>query len=156
MENFFNYLTKPILPEDVLVWFEANNIIYEKLELFSDFSLSLYDLIIKTYLGESDTPNDTKITLTEEDKEKHFDWCWIKLLNNFEKEGIKFSNKGEHYEYYKSFFFDIFYDQKDEQLRNSVGQFFNELFDMDKGFTKSDLDMVSTIYKFLDKSIKKV
>ena len=68
MENFFNYLTKPILPEDVLVWFEANNIIYEKLELFSDFSLSLYDLIIKTYLGESDTPNDTKITLTEEDK----------------------------------------------------------------------------------------
>jgi hypothetical protein len=27
---------------------------------------------------------------------------------------------------------------------------------MDKGFTKSDLDMVSTIYKFLDKSIKKV
>jgi tRNA(Leu) C34 or U34 (ribose-2'-O)-methylase TrmL len=88
MENFFNYLTKPILPEDVLVWFEANNIIYEKLELFSDFSLSLYDLIIKTYLGESDTPNDTKITLTEEDKEKHFDWCWVKLLNNFEKEGI--------------------------------------------------------------------
>ena len=54
------------------------------------------------------------------------------------------------------FFFDIFYDQKDEQLRNSVGQFFNELFDMDKGFTKSDLDMVSTIYKYLDKSIKKV
>ena len=64
MENFFNYLTKPIAHEDVLVWFEANNIVYEKLELFSDFSLSLYDLIRDTYLGESDVPVDTKITLS--------------------------------------------------------------------------------------------
>ena len=156
MENFFNYLTKPILPEDVLIWFEANNIIYEKLELFSDFSLSLYDLIVKTYLGENDISNETKITLSKDDKEKHFEWCWKRLLKNFEKEGIKFSNKGDHYEYDKSFFFDIFYNQKEENLRNSVGQFFEELFDMDKGFTKSDLDMVSTIYKYLDKSIKKV
>jgi hypothetical protein len=30
------------------------------------------------------------------------------------------------------------------------------LFDMEKGFTISDLDMVSTIYKYLDKNIKKV
>jgi hypothetical protein len=156
MENFFNYLTKPILPEDVLVWFEANNIIYEKLELFSDFSLSLHDLIMQTYLGENDTPNDTKITLTEDDDEKHFNWCWLKLLTNFEKEGIMFSNDGDHYDYYKSFFFEIFYNQKEDHLRNSVGHFFEELFDMDKGFTKSDLDMVSTIYKYLDKNIKKV
>jgi hypothetical protein len=113
-------------------------------------------LIIKTYLGENDTPNDTKITLTEDDKEKHFDWCWKKLLDNFKKEGITFLTRGEHYEYYKSFFFEVFYNQKEEHLRNSVGRFFDELFDMDKGFTKSDLDMVSTIYKYLDKSIKKV
>ena len=156
MENFFNYLTKPISHEDVIVWFEANNIIYEKLELFSDFSLSLYDLVVKTYLGENNLPNDTKITLSDDDNEKHFDWCWKKLLDNFEKEGIKFSSKGEHYEYYKSFFFEIFYNQKEVKIRESVGRFFDELFDMDKGFTKSDLDMVSTIYKFLDKSIKKV
>lgn len=156
MENFFNYLTKPISHEDVLVWFEANNIIYEKLELFSDFSLSLYDLVVKTYLGEDNLPNDTKIILSNEDNEKHFDWCWKKVLNNFEKEGIKFTKEGEHYEYYKSFFFDIFYNQKEERIRESVGQFFEELFNMEKGFTKSDLDMVSTIYKFLDKNIKKV
>lgn len=156
MENFFNYLTKPISHEDVLVWFEANNIIYEKLELFSDFSLSLHELVIKTYLGETNVPNDTKIILSNDDNEKHFDWCWKKLLDNFEKEGIKFSNRGEHYEYYKAFFLDIFYNQKEERIRESVGQFFDELFDMEKGFTKSDLDMVATIYKFLDKNIKKV
>lgn len=142
--------------EDVLVWFDANNIIYEKLELFSDFSLSLHELVIKTYLGETNVPNDTKIVLSNDDNEKHFDWCWKKLLDNFEKEGIKFSSRGEHYEYYKAFFFDIFYNQKEERIRESVGQFFDELFDMEKGFTKSDLDMVATIYKFLDKNIKKV
>lgn len=56
----------------------------------------------------------------------------------------------------KTFFLDIFYNQKEERIRESVGQFFDELFDMEKGFTKSDLDMVATIYKFLDKNIKKV
>ena len=156
MENFFNYLTKPISPEDVLVWFEANNIIFEKLELFSDFSMSLYELVRKTYLGETDVPNDTKITLSEEDNQKHFDWCWKRTLDNFEKEGITFSSKGEHYDYFKSFFFEIFYNQKESHIRESVGQFFDELFDMEKGFTKSDLDMVSTIYKHMDKNIKKL
>ena len=156
MENFFNYLTKPISPEDVLVWFEANNIIFEKLELFSDFSMSLYELIQKTYLGETDVPNDTKITLSEDDNQKHFDWCWNKTLENFDKEGITFSKKGEHYEYFKSFFFEIFYNQKETHIRESVGQFFDELFDLEKSFTKSDLDMVSTIYKNMDKNIKKL
>ena len=156
MENFFNYLTKTIPPEDVLKWLDANNIIYEKLELFSDFSQSLHLLIKNTYLGETNLPNDTKITLSDDDNEKHFDWCWKKLLDNFQKEGIKFSNKGDHYDYYKSFFLDIFYNQKEEHIRESVGLFFDELFDVEKDFTKSDLDMVSAIYKYLDKNIKKV
>lgn len=156
MENFFNYLTKTIPPEDVLVWLDANNIIYEKLELFSDFSQSLYQLINSTYLGESNLPNDTKISLSEDDKLNHFNWCWNKTLNNFHKEGIKFSDKGDHYDYYKSFFFDIFYNQSEEHVRESVGLFFDDLFDVDKDFTKSDLDMISAIYKYLDKSIKKV
>jgi hypothetical protein len=156
MENFFNYLTKLISTEDVLIWFEANNIIYEKLELFSDFSLSLYDLIRKTYLGESNLPNDTKITLSDDDNLKHFDWCWKKTLDNFSKEGIKFSQEGEHYEYFKTFFFDIYYNQREEYLKNSVGEFFKDLFDTQKPFTKSDLDVVSSIYKYLDKNIKKV
>ena len=34
MENFFNYITKPINVEDVEVWLKANNIIIEKVNLF--------------------------------------------------------------------------------------------------------------------------
>lgn len=154
MENFFNYITKPLSPEDVDIWFRANNIILEKLELFSDFSHSLNYLIVDTYLGESSVPNETKITLSSEDKTKHFDWCWNKVIINFEKEGINFETEGEHYEYFKTFFEDIFYNQPEDKIRNSIGNFFNDLFDRDKPFTKSDLDMVATIYKILDRNIK--
>jgi hypothetical protein len=46
MDNFFNYITKPISPEDVDKWFRGNNIIPEKMELFSDFCQSLNLLVL--------------------------------------------------------------------------------------------------------------
>lgn len=155
MENFFNYITKPLNPEDVDLWFRINNIIPEKLELFSDFSHSLNLLICDTYLGEELNSNETKITLTNEDKEKHFYWCWNKTIDNFKKENLIFENEGEHYEYFKSFFEEIFYNQKEKVVRNSINNFFSDLFDLNKPFTKSDLDMISAIYKLLDKNLKK-
>ena len=107
MENFFNYITKPLNPEDVDIWFRVNNIIPEKLELFSDFSHSLNITIVNTYLGEDNTPNETKIVMSSDDNIKHFDWCWGKIITNFEKENINFNSEGEHYDYFRSFFVDI-------------------------------------------------
>ena len=102
MENFFNYISKPLLPEDVDVWFRVNNIISEKLELYSDFTHSLNSLILNTYLGENDI-NETKIVLSESDDRNHFEWCWNKIVYNFSKEGLDFENKGEHFEYFMTF-----------------------------------------------------
>jgi len=155
MENFFNYITKPLDPDDVDIWFKANNIIPEKLELFSDFSHSLNITIVDTFLGEELNSSETKITLTKEDNEKHFDWCWNKVIDNFKKEKIKFTKKGEHYDYFKQFFEDVFYEQKDDVVKKSVGSFFEDLFDLNKPFTKSDLDMIQAIYKCLDKNINR-
>ena len=155
MENFFNYITKPLNPEDVGLWFRINNVIPEKLELFSDFSQSLNLIICETYLGEELKSNETKITLSNEDNEKHFSWCWNKTIDNFKKENLTFENNGEHYEYFKSFFEEIFYNQKEKVVRDSINNFFNDLFDLNKPFTKSDLDMISAIYKLLDKNLKK-
>ena len=155
MENFFNYITKPLNPEDVDLWFRINNIIPEKLELFSDFSHSLNLLICDTYLGEELKSNETKITLSEDDNTKHFNWCWNKTVDNFKKENLIFENEGEHYEYFKSFFEEIFYNQKEKVVRDSINNFFDDLFNLNKPFTKSDLDMISSIYKLLDKSMEK-
>ena len=155
MENFFNYVTKPLDQEDVDKWFRSNNIVFEKLELYSDFSHSLYQLMSETYLGFDNLNNETKIVLTESDNEKHFKWCWNKLISNFEKESINFDQEGEHFDYFKSFFDEIYYNQKEPKIRESIGVFFSELFDTERPFTKSDLDMMSQIYKVLDNNLKK-
>lgn len=153
MDNFFNYVTKQVKPEEVDLWFKSNNIIPEKLELFSDFCQSLNQLIIETYLGESDSPNETKVNMSQEDKINHFIWCWNKVVDNFSKEKIKFNKKGEHFDYFVSFFEEIFYKQENKKVRDSVTEFFDELFDQKKPFTKSDLDMISSVYKNLDKNM---
>jgi hypothetical protein len=155
MDNFFNYVTKQVKPEEVDLWFKSNNIIPEKLELFSDFAKSLNELIVETYLGENDSPNETKVTMSEEDKINHFIWCWNKVVGNFQKENIIFSGKGEHFDYFISFFQEIFYKQENKKVRDSVSGFFDELFDIKKPFTKSDLDMINSLYKGLDKNMNK-
>ena len=152
MDNFFNYISKPLLPEDVDVWFRVNNIISEKLELYSDFTHSLNTLILETYLGEGEG-KETNIVLTEDDDKHHFEWCWDKVITNFNQENIKFNKRGEHYDYFDSLFDEIFYHQKDIKIKSSIGYFFTDLFNLEKAFTKSDLDMMTTIYKLLDKQM---
>ena len=155
MENFFNYISKPVHPDDVQVWLNINNIIPEKVDLYSDFTSSLYKLILNTYLGEDDKPNESNIKLSEDDNTKHFDWCWKKTIENFTKENIKFYSKGEHYDHFKSFFDEVYYNQKEQKVKDQIGVFFEDLFDLKKPFTKSDIDMLTDLYKSLDKNLKK-
>jgi len=152
MENFFNYLSKNLDQDEVDIWFNANNIIPEKLELYCDFTISLYNLVMDTYLGEN-VDNETKITLSDEDNQKHFDWCWKKTVDNFSKEGLEFNQNGDHYDYFKSFFDEIYYKQDNKNMKDSIGKFFSDVFDREKPFTRSDVDMIYTIYKSLDKNL---
>jgi hypothetical protein len=154
MENFFNYISKPIDPEDVELWFRINNIYPEKMNLFFDFIISLNMLINDTYLGEEDEiTKETKITLSDEDMTKHFKWCWDKTIDNFEKENLLFDKEGEHYDYFESFYMEIYYQQKNKKIRESIENFFEELFSSKKPYTKSDLDMILSIYKGLDRTL---
>ena len=154
MENFYSWMMKPVNHDDVEVWFNVNNMIYEKRQLFSDFTFSLYHLISSTYLGDDlDNTSETKLVLSQEDKLKHFDWCWKKTLDNFTKENIRFNVKGEHREYYEKFFMDLFYNAENKTISENIIKFFQELFDEEKMFTKSDLDMLTEIYKLLNKNI---
>jgi len=154
MENFYSWMMKPVNHDDVEVWFNVNNMIYEKRQLFSDFTFSLYYLISSTYLGDDlDNTSETKLVLSQEDKLKHFDWCWKKTLDNFSKESIRFNVKGEHREYYEKFFMDLFYNAENKTISENIVIFFQELFDEEKMFTKSDLDMLTEIYKLLNKNI---
>ena len=152
MENFFAYITVPVPDDEAEVWFNVNNMIIEKRQLYADFCLSLLRLIQQTYLGNEFENTRNKIVLSRKEKDLHFEWCWKKILNNFEKEGIRFKVKGEHQDYMKEFFDEVFYEQKEEQIVENIGEFFTSLFDEEKPFTKSDLNMITEIYKLFEKS----
>lgn len=152
MENFFNWMSKPIPKDEVLIWFNVHNLNYEKIELYEDFSKSLYLLVKDTYLG--DDSSETKITLSFDDKEKHFDWCWNKLIENFKQENLNFKFEGQHKDYFKTFYLDTFYGGKDHNLKVALPDFINDVFDLEKTFTKSDLDLLTEIYNLLDKNME--
>lgn len=152
MENFYNYISKHLEPDQVDIWFKINNIIPEKMELYYDFCHSLYLLIIETYLGDPEGM-ETKVQMDEEDDRKHFNWCWKKNIENFKKEKINFEMDGEHFDYFYSFFKEIFYTQSEPKIKKSIDIFFNDLFSRDKPFTQVDLDLVYNIYKSLDKNL---
>jgi len=154
MNQFFNWLSKPMKEEDIRTWYMAHNIIPELNELFKDFCFSFYLLLVDTYLGDNHhVITETKIGMTNEDKNKHFDWCWNKTLDNFKKENIYFKFKQADYEYFKSFFFEVFYNQDDIEFRDALRTFLQELFDLNRPASKSDLEMYTDVYKTLERSL---
>lgn len=153
MENFFLYVSKPVEPDEFNFWVDSNNICFLKLELYRDFVISLTNLIYDTYLGDENT-NETNIRLTTDDNLRHFNWCWKKNLENFRKESIHFEPDGEHYEFLKSFIAETFYSQKNKDVKMSITKFFDEVFNIETTFTKSDLDLLTTLYKSLEKNMK--
>lgn len=152
MENFFSYISKPIDKEDLQLWIDGNNICYQKFELFNDFVSSLVNLIYDTYLGNDDFKT-TNIKLNKEDDEKHFNWCWNKIIENFKKEEIYFESEGEHYVFFKGFIGETFYNQDINEVRYSLNRFFEEIFNLDGVHTMSDLDLLKQVYRTLDKNL---
>jgi hypothetical protein len=153
MDNFLNYITKNLDPEQVDVWFRVNNIIPEKMELYYDLSYSLYLLIKTTYLGDENDSFETKVKMEDSDNVNHFNWCWNKTIENFKKENIFFEVEGDHYDYFLSLFSEIYYAQTKDNIRDSIDVFFNDLFNREKPFTQVDLDLIYNIYKSLDKNL---
>jgi hypothetical protein len=147
--DVITYVMKPVTSTQIDIWFKANNIIHEKTELFHDFVFSIFSLIQSTYLGD-------EVTESDEDKISHFNWCWNKVIDDFEKEKISFERTGLHYDYFWSFFHDAYYYEDDKEDTAKVEQFFSSIFNLTTKKTKSELDMLGDLYKILEKSIRRV
>ena len=152
MENFFKWMSKPVPQDEVIVWFSVNNIIPEKVELYGDIFKGLFHIMVDTYLGNEES--ETKIKLSQEDKQNHFEWCWNTLIKTFRKENIQIKSNGDHKEYFKQFFLDSFYNQSQENVRISIPEFLKDVFDVEKPFSKSDLDILTELYKLIEKNME--
>jgi hypothetical protein len=150
MENFFNWMTKPLPKEELIIWFNVHNMTYEKIDLCGDFFKSLNQIIMDTYLGDS--TSETKISLSYDDNLSHFEWCWNKVIENFKRENIVIKSDGDHKDYFQSFFMDTFYNQTESSLKKSISKFLNEIFDVGITYSKSDLDLLTELYKLIEKN----
>jgi len=154
LNKFFNWLTEPMKQDEVDAWYRANNITPELNILFKDFCFSLYYLVRDTYLGDNDNGySETKIGLTEEQKMEHFKWCWDKTIENFKKENINFKIQIDTFNYFSAFFSEVFYNQKDDSIKEGLEDFFKQLFDRKRIISKSDIEMYTDLYKTLERSL---
>jgi len=149
-KNFFAYMNRLLSRESIMLMYESNNIKYDKCELYCDYVLSLLHLIYDTYLGDDITD--------EENRKKHFEWCWKKNVENFSKEGINIDGK-KIYDYFFEYFFIVFYmnEEKDDE-KNKIMDFklWKDVFDYVKPKTHSDVDAFVEVYTIFEESRKNV
>jgi len=146
INRFLEYFSKQLSFEQVTYLNTINNITQEKVELFRDFSISLTYIIENSYLGDD-------VIEYQDDQINHFNWCWDQNIKNFKKENIYFQNKGEHYYYYLAYFLDIYYgnSNKTKGLLTKITYFWDDVISIDAIKTKSEHDLLSEIYKIMDK-----
>ena len=147
-ESYLGFISSESYKHQIEVWYKAYNISREKIELFHDFLISLYDLISDTYLG-------TDVIVTEEDQRNHFTWCWDKTIESFNKEKIYFKDRGNFFEYFWNFFLEAYYYQHIENKTVRITEYFDKLFNFKYRKSRSELDMLTEIYKLFDQNLKK-
>lgn len=144
--RFVEYFSKPMNDDQIMYLNKINKVVFERVELYSDFVVSLCYLIHDTYLGDD-------VIITHDNQKNHFNWCWNKNIDNFKKENAFITHMGEHYYYYFNYFYDIFYVNVDkkESLFNKMIEFWYNTFSLIKNKTKSEYDLFIEIYKIMDK-----
>jgi len=130
------------------IWYRTYSINRDKIILFYDFLLSLHTLIDETFLG-------VDVLYKEIDQRGHFDWCWNKIIENFNKEKIFFKDKGNHYEYFWNFFFEAYYLSKIDEKESRISEYFYKLFDFRYVKSRSELDILTEVYKLFEQNLKK-
>jgi hypothetical protein len=147
-EGYLEFITSENYKNQVEVWYKAYNITREKIDLFRDFILSLYDLIEETYLGPD-------ILFEDIEQMNHFNWCWRKTIENFQKENIPFKETGAHRNYFWAFFHEAFYQNEVEGKTNRIRDYYNKLFSFNYKKSRSELDLLTEVYKTMESNIKK-
>ena len=149
--EFLSYIRTPLSENSIVVLLSANNIKYERSQLYGDFIQSLLAIVFDTYMGDEITQ--------EVDKVSHFKWCWNKNLNNFKDESINFSYTQESYDYFLEFMYEVFYSIPNKETKPhipyTISVLWFKLFSYETIKTRSDVDNFIEVYSILDKSLKK-
>lgn len=149
--SFLDYINTPMSKESITMLYSANNVRFEKCQLYNDFVQSLLQLAFSTYLGDDVTSVEQQI--------KHFKWCWDKNISNFADEGIIFNNP-RLYDYFFEFMIEVYYHSTEKLNNKNIEKelliLWDNIFDYNRVKTKSEIDTMIKIYLIFEKSLKKV
>jgi hypothetical protein len=148
--EFLTYINTPLTDDSVIMLYGANNIRHIKCDLYKDFSDSICQLVFDTYLGDDVTNSESRL--------KHFTWCWDKTIENFNTEGIVFSNHKNLHDYFYNFMIEAFYSvankSKDQMLTTKILKLWELLFDIRVRMSRADFDTLLDLYEMFDKSLE--
>jgi hypothetical protein len=147
-ESYLEFVSSESYKHQLDIWYKTYNISFEKTQLFFDLVDSLYELIETTFLG-------VDVIYNESDQKNHFTWCWDKTLEDYSKEKIYFKERGNCYEYFWNFYLEDYYFSKLEDKTVKIKEYFYKLFSFTHKKTRSELDMLTEIYKMLEQNLKK-
>ena len=139
---------KPLSLNELDIIYLANKIVFERAELYRDFTLTLNHLIVETYLGD-------KLT-NPQDKLKHFNWCWGKTCNLLKYGQINFINNDEIYDQFMVFYFNLFYlvpNKINQKIRiNNLYGMWSFIFDVNTEKNHLEMKTFITLYEIFEKS----
>jgi hypothetical protein len=145
--EFLRYIGTPLTKEEMTLLYKANNVKYDKCELYYDFIKTLNLLVVDTFLGDD-------VVITEEDRKKHFLWCFNKVVGDFKEENIIFSELTDLRNYFFQFFNELFYPDDDKDyIINKLNNLPNLSFNFHRIKTRSDMDLLIELYKIFEKSL---
>ncbi len=147
MENseFMNYIANPLTPDQMNLLYKANDIKFDRCNLYYDFIKSLNKVIVNTYLGPEYITTDREV-------KEHYLWCFNRIVKDFKNENIIFDEVDKLKEYFFYFYDELFYKDKDKSLEklDNLPEF---SFDFHRIKSRSDMDIMIELYKLFEKSL---
>jgi len=147
MENseFVNYITNPLTIDQMNLLYKANDVKFERCNLYYDFIKSLNKVIVDTYLG-------TEYITTDREVKEHYLWCFNSIVDNFKEESIVFDDVVRLKEYFFYFYDELFYKDSDKVLKK-LDNLAELSFDFHRIKSRSDIDIMIELYKLFEKSL---
>lgn len=122
-------------------------IIKDRVEIYKDFTINLINYIIDFYLD--------KITLSADvDIQNHFNWCYNKVCDEFQKEGLDFSKNKKLREYFYQFYYNQFYKRENQDISLAFyDKFWRNIFEIDKQKNRNVINTMVELYNIFDTSV---
>ena len=143
--NFLKHIFQDVSAEQMQRSFKQRNIQPAKYAVYEKFILTLIDNVYDTYLGNDCIYRDADIV-------NHFMWCYNKTASDLKKEGFKFEENKELYDYFLEYFRIGLY--LSEESRESDFAYFRSFFHIDTTKVMKNCDMSSflELYEVFDKT----